>query len=77
MIDLAHIYLRITFKEVRFDITLYIKTKEKDILVVQVYVDDIFFGATNDSLCKEFSKIMSKECEMSMLGDLIFFLDYK
>ena len=55
------------------------KTKRKDILVVQVYVDYILFGATNDSLCKEFSEIMCKKFEMSMMGgDLTFLLlDYK
>ena len=34
----------------------------------------MLFGATNDILCKEFSEIMSKEFEMSMIGDLTFFL---
>ena len=53
---------------------LFIKTKGKDILVLQVYVDDVLFGATNNSLCKEFSEIMCKEFEMSMMGDLTFFL---
>jgi len=39
-----------------------------------VYIDDILFGATNDCLCKEFSNLMSKEFEMSMVGELTFFL---
>ena len=42
-------------------------------LIVQVYVDNIIFGATHDNLCKEFSKIMS-EFEMNMMGELNFFL---
>jgi hypothetical protein len=37
-------------------------------------VDDIIFGSTNESLAKEFSKLMSKEFEMSMMGELTFFL---
>ena len=45
-----------------------------DILIVQVYQDDILFGATNESLYKEISDIMCKEFEMSMMGDLTFFL---
>jgi len=45
-----------------------------DILLVQIYVDDIIFGATNDSLCKEFSNDMQSVFEMSMMGELNFFL---
>ncbi|XP_020262923.1 uncharacterized protein LOC109838908, partial [Asparagus officinalis] len=41
---------------------------------VQIYVDDIIFGATNESLCKEFSKVMQDHFEMSMMGELTFFL---
>jgi hypothetical protein len=41
---------------------------------VQIYVDDIIFGSTNASLCKEFSKLMKDEFEMSMMGELKFFL---
>jgi len=45
-----------------------------DIILVQIYVDDIIFGATNDSLCKEFSNDMQSKFEMSMMGELNFFL---
>lgn len=62
------------FKRGLIDKTLFIKTKGKDILVVQIYVDDILFGATNTSLCKEFSDIMCSEFEMSLMGELNFFL---
>jgi len=41
---------------------------------VQIYVDDIIFGSTNASLCKEFFKLMQEEFEMSMMGELKFFL---
>ena len=58
----------------KVDTTLFIKHKHHDILVVQIYVDDIIFGATNSSLCEEFSKCMSSEFEMSMMGELKFFL---
>ena len=40
----------------------------------QIYVDDIVFGATNPSLCQEFSDLMQGEFEMSMMGELKFFL---
>ena len=63
------------FQRGKINKTHFIKTKGKYILVVQVYVDDIMFGATNDSLCKEFSEIMWKEFEMSMIGDLTFFFE--
>jgi len=41
---------------------------------VQVYVDDIIFGASNEMLCEDFSKLMQTEFEMSMVGELKFFL---
>ena len=47
------------------DTTLFMKKKGDDIIVVQIYVDDIIFGATNESLCEEFSKCMHIEFEMS------------
>jgi len=42
--------------------------------LVQIYVDDIIFGATKDNLCKEFVAAMQGEFEMSMIGELSFFL---
>lgn len=39
-----------------------------------MYVDDVIFGATNETLCREFSKLMMSEFEMSMMGELNFFL---
>ena len=41
---------------------------------MQIYVDDIIFGAINESLCDEFSKLMQKEFEMSMMGKLNHYL---
>ena len=43
-------------------------------LIVQVYVDDIIFGATHNELCDDSSKLMRGEFEMSMMGELNFFL---
>ena len=43
--------------------------------MVQIYVDDIIFGVTNQKLCECFAKDMQNEFEMSMMGELTFFLD--
>ncbi|XP_059314587.1 uncharacterized mitochondrial protein AtMg00810-like [Lycium ferocissimum] len=40
----------------------------------QIYADDIIFGSSNPSLCKKFSDLMQREYEMSMMGELTFFL---
>ena len=50
------------------------KRDENYLLVAQVYVDDIVFGATIDARGQEFSEEMIKEFEMSMVGELTFFL---
>ena len=62
------------FSRGKVDTILFIKKKDDDILLVQIYVDDIIFGSTNDSMCKEFSLDMQSEFEMSMMGDLNYFL---
>ncbi|KAJ9542659.1 hypothetical protein OSB04_029165 [Centaurea solstitialis] len=54
--------------------TLFLKKEGDDLLLVQIYVDDIIFGSTNPELCTKFSKIMETEFEMSMMGELNFFL---
>nr|GEU94678.1 hypothetical protein [Tanacetum cinerariifolium] len=46
----------------------------KDIMLVQVYVDDIIFGSTRKAWCEEFKTLMQSEFEMSSLGPLTFFL---
>ena len=56
------------------DKTLFIKKDKKDILLVQVYVDDIIFGSTNKVLCEGFEKLMHNRFEMSSMGELTFFL---
>ncbi|RVW24427.1 Retrovirus-related Pol polyprotein from transposon RE1 [Vitis vinifera] len=71
---LSKFLLKRGFKMGKIDTTLFIKTKESDMLLVQIYVDDIIFGATNVSLCEEFSKCMHSEFEMSMMGELNFFI---
>ncbi|KAJ9545044.1 hypothetical protein OSB04_024751 [Centaurea solstitialis] len=62
------------FKRGTIDTTLSLKKEGDDLLLVQIYVDDIIFGSTNPELCTKFSKIMETEFEMSMMGELNFFL---
>jgi hypothetical protein len=57
------------------DNNLYIKVTQGSILLIEIYVDDIFFGSTNERLSHKFAKDMHNEFEMSLLGELSFFLD--
>ena len=56
------------------DKTLFHRKHAKDLILVQIYVDDIIFGSTNEKLCAKFSKLMQSKYEMSMMGELNFFL---
>lgn len=56
------------------DTTLFRKSFRNDILVCQINVDDIIFGITNALLGKEFAKSMQENFEMSLMGELKFFL---
>ncbi|GJW75323.1 putative ribonuclease H-like domain-containing protein, partial [Tanacetum coccineum] len=62
------------FRRGTIDKTLFIKKDKDDILLVQVYVDDIIFGSTKKSLCTEFEQMMHKRFQMSSMGELTFFL---
>ncbi|GJY88475.1 retrovirus-related pol polyprotein from transposon TNT 1-94 [Tanacetum coccineum] len=53
------------------DNTLFTKKKSSNLIIVQIYVDDIIFGSTCQDMC---DKIMHDEFEMSMMGELNFFL---
>ena len=53
---------------------LYFKNEGDDLLILVVYVDDIIFGGSNDEMCKNCAKSMQSEFEMSMIGELSFFL---
>ncbi|GJV09897.1 retrovirus-related pol polyprotein from transposon TNT 1-94 [Tanacetum coccineum] len=56
------------------DNTLFTKKKDPNLIIVQIYVDDIIFGSTCQEMCDDFAKIMHDEFEMSMMGELNFFL---
>ena len=59
----------------KIDTTLFTKYVDKDILIVQIYVDDIIFGSTNKKLCRDFESCMKEEFEMRMMGELNYFLE--
>jgi hypothetical protein len=62
------------FKKGIVDSNLYIKSEGDDLLVVLVYVDDITFGCINDPSVQWFTNSMQTEFEMSMIGELSYFL---
>ncbi|GJV43770.1 putative ribonuclease H-like domain-containing protein [Tanacetum coccineum] len=62
------------FQRGKFDKTLFIKRHKGDILLVQVYVDDIIFGSTKKELCIILEKLMHEKFQMSSMGELTFFL---
>nr|GEV17906.1 retrovirus-related Pol polyprotein from transposon TNT 1-94 [Tanacetum cinerariifolium] len=71
---LANYLLENGFKRGKMDHTLFIKRQKGDILLVQIYVDDIIFGSTNKDLCKAFGKFMKDKFQMSSMVELTFFL---
>ncbi|GKE47300.1 putative ribonuclease H-like domain-containing protein, partial [Tanacetum coccineum] len=71
---LANYLLSNGFKIGKIDQKLFIKKQKGDILLVQVYVDDIIFGFTNKELCIAFEKLMKDKFQMSSMGELTLFL---
>nr|GEV97002.1 putative ribonuclease H-like domain-containing protein [Tanacetum cinerariifolium] len=71
---LANYLLENDFKRGKINQTLFIKKQKGDILLVQVYIDDIIFGSTNKDLCKAFEKLMKDTFHMSSMGELTLFL---
>jgi hypothetical protein len=63
-----------SFEMGKVDQTFFLLTQGRDIMIVQVYVDDIVFGGLSNSLVQRFVEDMSMEFEMSMMGELQFFL---
>ncbi|GKA85953.1 copia protein [Tanacetum coccineum] len=62
------------FSKGAVDPTLFTKKAGHDILLVQIYVDDIIFASNAPTLCNEFANIMSSKFKMSMMGKMPFFL---
>jgi hypothetical protein len=59
------------------DSTLFTHKVDKDTFVCQIYVNDIIFGSIDKKLCEEFSRIMTKRFELSMMGELKFLLGFQ
>jgi len=62
------------FQRGHTDKKLFIRKIGKETLIVQIYVNNIVFGATHDSFSHEFANEIKYEFEMSMIGELNFFL---
>jgi hypothetical protein len=56
------------------DKTLFTLNHSTDFLLVQIYVDDIIFGGSSHSLVSSFQEMMENEFQISMMGELTFFL---
>jgi hypothetical protein len=57
------------------DKTLFLLKHRNDLLVVQIYVDDIVFGGSSHNHVAKFVDEMSRELAMSMMGELQYFSD--
>jgi hypothetical protein len=74
---LSDFHMTNAFKVGKADPTLFTKTWNGDLFVCQIYVDDIIFGSTNQKSCEEFSRVMMQKFEMSMMGELNYFLGFQ
>nr|GEY49842.1 copia protein [Tanacetum cinerariifolium] len=63
------------FQRGKIDKTLFIRRHKGDILLVQVYIDDIIFGSTKKELCTSFERLMHGKFQLSSMGELSFFLE--
>ncbi|GJZ63124.1 retrovirus-related pol polyprotein from transposon TNT 1-94 [Tanacetum coccineum] len=72
--ELSNFLVSKGFSKGSIDPTLFITKHGEDILLVQIYIDDIIFGSTNPKLSKRFGKLMHNKFDMSMMGELKFFL---
>ncbi|GKC07631.1 putative ribonuclease H-like domain-containing protein [Tanacetum coccineum] len=71
---LSTFLLKNRYRRGTIDKTLFIKKDKHNIILVQVYVDDIIFGSTKKSWCDEFKVLMKSRFQMSSMGELTFFL---
>ncbi|GJX55263.1 putative ribonuclease H-like domain-containing protein, partial [Tanacetum coccineum] len=72
---LSTFLLKSGYKRGTIDKTLFIKKDKNDIMLVQVYVDDIIFGSIKKSWCDKFEALMKSRFQMSSMGELTFFLE--
>ncbi|GJR16797.1 retrovirus-related pol polyprotein from transposon TNT 1-94 [Tanacetum coccineum] len=62
------------FSKGAVDPTLFTRKAGNDLLLVQIYVDDMIFASTNTAMCNEFANLMTTKFKMSMMGQMSFFL---
>ncbi|GKF96675.1 putative ribonuclease H-like domain-containing protein [Tanacetum coccineum] len=67
---LSTFLLKNGYRRRTIDKTLFLKKDKHDIILVQVYVDDIIFGSTKKSWCNEFEALMKSRFQMSSMGEL-------
>nr|GEW76272.1 retrovirus-related Pol polyprotein from transposon TNT 1-94 [Tanacetum cinerariifolium] len=72
--ELSNFLVSKGFSKGSIDQTLFITKHRGDILLVQIYVDDIIFNSMNPNLSKRFEKLMHSKFEISMMGELKLFL---
>ncbi|GJS94908.1 retrovirus-related pol polyprotein from transposon TNT 1-94 [Tanacetum coccineum] len=77
-IDFEESFAPVTRKRSMFlnkkDLLIRTTHRMNDLLLVQIYVDDIIFASTNTALCNEFANLMTTKFNMSMMGQMSFFL---
>jgi hypothetical protein len=54
--------------------TLHTLNHGTNFLLIQIYVDNIIFGGSSHTLVSRFQEMMESEFQMSMMGELTFFL---
>jgi hypothetical protein len=73
---LRDFFISNAFKARKADPTLFTKTCNCDLFICQIYVDDII-GSTNQKSCEEFRRVMALKFEISMMGELTYFLGFQ
>ncbi|GKA81610.1 retrovirus-related pol polyprotein from transposon TNT 1-94 [Tanacetum coccineum] len=77
LVEEVYVNQPLGFESSKIDNTLFVYKNQTDVVLVQIYVDDIIFGSTNTKLCKQFAKVMTHRYEMSMMGVLTYFLGFQ
>nr|GFB53401.1 hypothetical protein [Tanacetum cinerariifolium] len=71
---LSLFFLSQDFSKGLVDPTLFIRKNDSDLLLVQIYVDDIIFADPTLELYDLFANLMCSKFKMSMMGKISFFL---
>ncbi|GKD23738.1 retrovirus-related pol polyprotein from transposon TNT 1-94 [Tanacetum coccineum] len=75
--ELSNFLMSKGFTKGTIDPTIFTIRYGEDILLVQIYVDDIIFESTNPKFSKRFEKLMHNRFEMSLIGEMKFFLGFQ